>query len=102
MSEIREILSEKELENSVKVIADSFQTVAVEFNLTKDNCPTHPSFVTVKQLNEMKRKGLKLFGLFENDMQIGFVAAKRKNRRSTISKNWRSCRNTDIKDTAEN
>ena len=29
MSEIREILSEKELENSVKVIADSFQTVAV-------------------------------------------------------------------------
>jgi GNAT superfamily N-acetyltransferase len=78
MSEIREILSEKELENSVKVIADSFQTVAVEFNLTKDNCPTHPSFVTVKQLNEMKRKGLKLFGLFENDMQIGFVAAEKK------------------------
>jgi ribosomal protein S18 acetylase RimI-like enzyme len=52
--------------------------VAVEFNLTKDNCPTHPSFVTVKQLNEMKRKGLKLCGLFENDVQIGFVAVEKK------------------------
>jgi len=71
---IREIANENELENSVRVIADSFQTVAVEFNLTKDNCPTHPSFVTVKQLNEMKRKGLKLCGLFENDVQIGFCS----------------------------
>ena len=59
MSEIRKIADENELENSVKVIADSFQTVAVEFNLTKDNCPTHPSLVTLKQLHEMKRKGLK-------------------------------------------
>jgi ribosomal protein S18 acetylase RimI-like enzyme len=78
MSEIREIANENEMENSVKVIADSFQTVAVEFNLTKDNCPTHPSFVTMKQLNEMKRKGLKLFGLFEGDSQVGFVAVEKK------------------------
>ena len=78
MSEIREIANEKELENSVSLIADSFRTVAVEFNLTKDNCPTHPSSVTLKQLNEMKRKGLKLFGLFEDDAQVGFVAVEKK------------------------
>jgi ribosomal protein S18 acetylase RimI-like enzyme len=75
---IREIASENELENSVGVIADSFRTVAVEFNLNQDNCPTHPSLVTLKQLQEMKRKGLKLFGLFENDAQIGFVAVEKK------------------------
>jgi len=75
---IREIVDEKELENSVSVIADSFRTVAVEFNLTKDNCPTHSSLVTLKQLNEMKRKGLKLFGLFEGDAQVGFVAVEKK------------------------
>ena len=75
---IREIANENEMENSVKVIVDSFQTVAVEFNLTKDNCPTHPSLVTMKQLNEMKRKGLKLFGLFEDDVQVGFVAVEKK------------------------
>ena len=75
---IREIANEKEMENSVRVIADSFQTVAVEFKLTKDNCPTHPSLVTLKQLNEMKRKGLTLFGLFEGDAQIGFAAVEKK------------------------
>ena len=75
---IREIANENELETSVKVVADSFQTVAVEFNLNKENCPTHPSLVTLKQLTEMKRKGLKLFGLFDGDAQIGFVAVEKK------------------------
>jgi diamine N-acetyltransferase len=75
---IKEIANETELENSVKVIGDSFATVALEFRLTKDNCPTHPSFVTMKQLTEMKRKGLKLFGLFEDDAQVGFVAVEKK------------------------
>ena len=75
---IREISSEKELKNSVTIIAVSFRTVAVEFNLNKENCPTHPSLVTLKQLNEMKRKGLKLFGLFEDDAQIGFAAVEKK------------------------
>ena len=75
---IREIANEKELENSARVIADSFRTVAVEFNLTKDNCPTHPSLITPEQLTEMKRKGLKLFGLFEGDAQVGFAALEKK------------------------
>jgi diamine N-acetyltransferase len=75
---IREIENEKEMENSASVVADSFRTVAVEFNLNKDNCPTHPSMVTVKQLHEMKRKGLKLFGLFEADVQVGFAALEKK------------------------
>ena len=78
MCMIREIANDNELENSVKVIVDSFGTVAVEFKLNKDNCPTHPSLVTLKQLQEMKRKGLKLFGLFENDAQVGFVAVEKK------------------------
>jgi diamine N-acetyltransferase len=78
MSEIKELTTEQELENSVKIIADSFAPVAAEFKLTKENCPTHPSLITVKQLNEMKRKGLKLFGLFDGDVQTGFVAVEKK------------------------
>jgi diamine N-acetyltransferase len=78
MSMIREITDQTELENSVKVIGDSFATVAVEFKLNKDNCPTHPSLITLPQLNEMRRKGLKLFGLFEDNIQIGFVAVEKK------------------------
>lgn len=79
MSEIKEIVTAQELENSVKVIADSFATVAAEFKLTKENCPTHPSLITLKQVSEMQRKGLKLFGLFDNGVQTGFVAVEKKN-----------------------
>ena len=74
---ISEITDREGLKNSVRVIRESFKTVAVEFNLTKKNCPTHPSFVTTRQLNELKRKGVKLFGLFLVDRQIGFVAVEK-------------------------
>ncbi len=74
---IRETLKENELINSVKVIRDAFKTVAIEFKLNKNNCPTHPSFLTIKQLNELKKKGTRFFGLFLNDLQIGFVAIEK-------------------------
>lgn len=76
MEEIREIVDEHDLKNSVKVIRDSFKTVAVEFKLTQDNCPTHPSFITIERLNELKKKA-RLFGLFKENMQVGFVAIEK-------------------------
>lgn len=74
---INEINNESELRDSARVIRNAFKTVALEFNLTRKNCPTHPSFVTVRQLNELRRRGLKLFGLFLGDTQIGFVAVEK-------------------------
>ena len=94
MLEIKEITDETELENSVKVIGDSFKTVAAELKLNRDNCPTHPSLITLPQLNEMRRKGLKLFGLFEDEMQVGFVAVEKKKDKVLFSRNWLCCPNT--------
>ena len=74
---IKEIVGEDELRNSASVVRDSFKTVASAFALTRKNCPTHPSFVTVGQLNELRRKGLKFLGLFLGDTQIGFVAVEK-------------------------
>lgn len=74
---IREITDARDMKNSVKIIADSFKTVADEFNLTKKNCPTHPSFISFKKLKESKDKGLRLFGFFENNKQVGFVAIEK-------------------------
>jgi len=73
---IREIVREDELKNSAKVIRDAFKTVAVEFKLTRENCPTSPAFVTIKQLRDLRDKGTKLFGLFQDGVQVGFVAAE--------------------------
>ncbi|MFC1948943.1 GNAT family N-acetyltransferase [Chloroflexota bacterium] len=73
---IREITGKDALGRSARLIRDSFRPVAVEFGLTRENCPTHPSFVSVGQLRQFKEKGLKLFGLFLDDRQVGFVAVE--------------------------
>ena len=52
---IKEIMGKDGLRNSARIIRASFKTVASEFALTKKNCPTHPSFVIIKQLNKLKR-----------------------------------------------
>jgi len=76
MEEIREINNELDLKNSVAVIRDSFKTVAIEFGLNELNCPTHPSLITLDKLLELEKKA-RLFGLFLNNVQAGFVAAEK-------------------------
>jgi len=76
MAEIKEINSQHGLESSVKVIRDSFKTVALEFELDEGNCPTHPSLITLDKLLELRGKA-KLFGLFLNKIQVGFVAIEK-------------------------
>ncbi len=73
---IRILDSADELEKSVSVIRESFAGVALEFGLTGDNCPTHPSFQTLDRLRLMKDRGVELYGLFENAEQVGFVAVE--------------------------
>lgn len=76
---ITEVSNDNELNNSIRVIRNSFRTVAEEYGLTIENCPTHPSFVTIQQLNELRTKGLRLFGLFLDNVQVGFVAIEQAN-----------------------
>ena len=74
---IREVSSTAELEASLKVIQESFQTVADQFGFTRENCPAHTAFLKIGELHEMKRRGLTLFGLFLKEEQVGFIAVER-------------------------
>lgn len=71
---IRQVGTDTELEKSAAVIRGAFSTVAAEFGITKENCPSHPAFMSADRLRIMKGHGVSLFGLFENSAQIGFVA----------------------------
>lgn len=81
---IIEITDQDDTNNSVNVIRDSFQTVAEELNLTVENCPTHPSFITPDKLNELKSKGVKFYGLFTENEQAGFIAIEKSGRGSFL------------------
>ncbi|HEY33679.1 MAG TPA: GNAT family N-acetyltransferase [Dehalococcoidia bacterium] len=74
---IREIVGADELRNSARVVRNAFKTVALEFNLTRENSPTHPSFMTTRRLREDRSRGARFFGLFLEGKQVGFVAVER-------------------------
>jgi ribosomal protein S18 acetylase RimI-like enzyme len=74
---IREVSSDNEMKESVKVTKDSFATVAVDLNLNEQNCPTHPAFISLAGLKKLRDKGARTFGLFQGSRQIGFVAIEK-------------------------
>jgi ribosomal protein S18 acetylase RimI-like enzyme len=74
---IKEIEKDESLGACVEIIRQSFRTVAEELNLTSENTPTHPSFITLDQLEELRQKGLVFYGYFLEDSQVGFVAMEK-------------------------
>jgi len=74
---IKEIHEECDLKESVNVIRNAFQTVACEFNLTKENCPTSPAFIEYHNIIKLKEKRTSLFGYFKDHKQVGFMAIKK-------------------------
>jgi ribosomal protein S18 acetylase RimI-like enzyme len=76
-TKIREIFDDDDLKESAKAIRDSFITVANEFCLTQENCPTNPTFISFEKLKELSEKGVKMFGLFCDEKQSGFVAIEK-------------------------
>jgi ribosomal protein S18 acetylase RimI-like enzyme len=69
---------EEELETFTEVIRQSFATVATDFGLTEQNCPTNGAFIRVERLAADQRKGDLMAGLFEDDKPVGFAQLSRK------------------------
>lgn len=61
MLEIRKANIKNDLEDIHKIIQQSFLTVAIEFNLTKENSPTNPAYITIERLKESFDSGIDFF-----------------------------------------
>jgi len=59
------------------LIRDSFRDVAERFDLTLENCPTHPSFCTDAWVEKDMDKGVRYFLLELEDRPCGCVAIER-------------------------
>lgn len=68
-----------DLEEYAYVIRNAFITVANEFQLTKENAPTNPAFLGADALERMRDKGATMFGAYEGESCVGFVAAQEAN-----------------------
>jgi len=63
------------LQEAAELIRRSFATVAEDFGLTPDNCPTNPAFTTDSALvGRLDRENCHSFGLYLDDVMVGFTA----------------------------
>lgn len=66
-----------QFEYCAALIRESFLTVANDFGLTVENCPTNGAFLQADRLAADMEKGNLLFGLFEKGRMVGFMELER-------------------------
>ena len=71
-------LTKEDLPVCLEVIHRSFQTVADEFGLTKENCPTNGAFIPLEQLMDDYEKGTLMFALFHEGEMAGYMQLDKK------------------------
>ena len=62
---------------AVKVIRQSFATVAEAFGLTRENCPTHTSFITEDRLQRDWENNDLMYILWDADTAVGYFSLHR-------------------------
>ena len=77
-STIREI-RQTEFDIAANVIRVSFATVAEEFSLTEQNCPSHTSFIKVDKLKNNFERGWLMYGLYCDGQLVGYVSLSQEN-----------------------
>jgi diamine N-acetyltransferase len=75
MVQIKEILTEAQLKDTLEIIRAAFLEVANEFNLTPLSAPTHPAFTTLERLSASLQT-MRIFGLYVGETQAGCVAVE--------------------------
>ena len=62
-----------DLEQCIPVIRGAFDTVAEDFGLTRQNCPTNPAFIKDIHLQQDYEKGNRMIALMSDKQIVGFM-----------------------------
>lgn len=71
-------VSYEELDTCAALIRESFATVAEQFYLTPQNCPTNGAFIERSWLETEWRKGILMYGLYCDGILAGFMQLEQK------------------------
>lgn len=64
----------EQLPACLDVIHESFRTVAEQFQLTKENCPKHTSFLPLSYLETQMNWGWHMYAMLADEKMIGYVS----------------------------
>lgn len=73
---IRQVINDDDIKHCTNVICNSFMTVARDFNITRENCPSYASFRTDEQIRSLKEDGFSMYSLIDDKTMAGFVCFK--------------------------
>jgi len=75
------MIQEISLQDNFRVLAqllnDSFGTVANDFGLTIENCPTNSAFITSEELESQLAENREFYAFNDDDASVGFIAIER-------------------------
>lgn len=75
-------IEREDLPACVQVIREGFATVAKEFGLTEQNCPTNGAFMTLERLDQACERGDLMVGLFAGAELAGFAQLTKAGRKA--------------------
>jgi diamine N-acetyltransferase len=81
---IRQISRGEDLEVFAAILRRSFGTVADEFGLTEENCPTNPAFIRKESLDKQSRKKITFYLLYVSGQAVGSIAIEQSPEKDTV------------------
>ena len=71
---IVQVENKAQLNICFEIIRNSFITVAEEFALTENNCPSHTAFITIDKLEKQFDEGRPMFLFYQEDVPVGYFS----------------------------
>ena len=74
---IQRVLLQNDFGKLVQLLNNSFGTVARDFRLTKENCPTNSAFITSEELKSQLTENREFYTFNNGIVPVGFIAIER-------------------------
>ena len=71
---IIQVKNKEQLNICLEIIRNSFITVAEEFRLTENNCPSHTAFMTIDMFQKQFDDGRPMFLFYQGDIPVGYFS----------------------------
>lgn len=71
---IKQVKNKEQLNICLEIIRNSFITVAEEFGLTENNCPSHTAFMTIDKLEKQFDDGRPMFLFYQDANLVGYFS----------------------------
>ena len=74
---IIQVKSKEQLNICLEIICSSFITVAGEFGLTENNCPSHTAYMTIDKLQKQFDDGRPMFLFYQDAVPVGYFSLEK-------------------------